>query len=308
MRSYKLFILLFFSLSIFIGGKAQIAPVLDQYILNPVLINPAYAGSRGGLSVAAFYRRQWTGINGAPETVSVVADAPLAGNKVGLGLSVMSDKIGVTRESSFSSYYSYNINAGGSNLAFGLKAGVISTGTKWSDLTVIDPGDEWYLQDSKVYVVPDFSFGIYLTNNRYFAGFSIPRLLEYKLNFEKSGYSIKVNPGQYYYLVSGGYSFDIAEGIRFLPSFLASLSTGEKVLFDINAHFSFSDRVWAGASYRSNKSVAALFQFAFSNQLKAAYSYNLDFSRLGRFSNGTHEIMLRYEFRYKIDVVNPLIF
>ncbi|MGE5406707.1 MAG: type IX secretion system membrane protein PorP/SprF [Methanosarcina sp.] len=288
--------------------NAQITPVSDQYILNPILINPAHAGTRGALSVAAFYRKQWAGIKGSPETITLIADAPLQNRKVGLGLSIMNDKIGVTRETSFNSFYSYRVETSAGDLYFGLKAGLLATNTKWSDLVVLDPGDELYLQDSRVFMVPDFSFGAYLTNQKYFAGFSIPRLIGYRFNFEKNHYSLKINPGQYYYLFHAGYSYDIADDIKFLPSFLLSLSPGEKALLDLNAHFSFSDRMWAGLSYRTNKSIAALFQFAVSNQLKAAYSYYLDFSRLGRFSNGSHEVMIRYEFRYKADVVNPLIF
>jgi type IX secretion system PorP/SprF family membrane protein len=101
---------------------------------------------------------------------------------------------------------------------------------------------------------------------------------------------------------------DIGAKMRFLPSTLISFSPGEKVMFDLNANFNYDDRLWFGASYRSNQSIAGLFQYALNSQLKVAYSYNFDFNKLGNYSNGTHEIMLRYEFRYKIDVVNPLIF
>ncbi len=308
MKPVKGLLSVFFLCSCLSGIKAQLTPVSDQYILNPILINPAYAGSRGALSVAAFYRRQWAGIKGAPETITLVGDAPVSAGKLGLGFSIMNDKIGVTRETSFNSFYSYNTQTSAGILAFGLKAGLISTRTRWSELTVLEPGDELYLQDSRAFVVPDFSFGVYLTDQRYFAGFSIPRLLGYKFDFEKNRYSLRVNPGQYYYLLNGGYSYNINEEIKFIPSFLLSLSPGEKALLDLNAHFSFPDKMWAGVSYRTNRSLSALFQFAISNQLKAAYSYYLDFSRLGRFSNGSHEIMLRYEFRYRADVVNPLIF
>lgn len=291
-----------------ICGYGQLTPVSDQYMLNPLLINPAYTGGRGALSIAAFYRRQWVGIKGAPETLTLTADAPVLNGKVGIGFSIISDRIGVTKENSISSSYSYKIEAWEGSLSFGLEAGITSTNTTWSDLVVLDPGDELYLVDSKVFVVPDFSFGVYYSADRYFAGFSIPRLLGYKFNYEKNKYSIRVNPGQYHYLFNTGYIFDIAPEIKFLPSTLISLSPGEKVLFDLNAHFIFADRLWAGASFRSNKSMAGLVQFALSNQLKIAYSYYLDFSRLGRFSNGSHEIMLRYEFLYKADIVNPLIF
>ncbi|HLP72171.1 MAG TPA: type IX secretion system membrane protein PorP/SprF [Bacteroidales bacterium] len=286
----------------------QIAPVSDQYILNPMLINPANAGSRGSLSMAAFYRRQWAGIKGAPETINLAADSPLSDGKVGLGFLIMHDKIGVTRETTLSGLYSYKINAYGGTLAFGLRAGLMTTNTRWSELTVLDPGDELYLADSRNFVVPDFSFGTYWADSRYFAGLSIPRMIGYKFDYDRNRYSLKINPGQYYYLLNAGMVSKVTDDVNFMPSFLLSLSPGERVLFDLNAYFSFSDKMWAGASFRSNRSMAGLFQFSISNQFKIAYSYYLDFSRLGRFSNGSHEIMLRYDFMYKADIVNPLIF
>ncbi|HEX2977460.1 MAG TPA: type IX secretion system membrane protein PorP/SprF [Bacteroidales bacterium] len=298
-------VILLFSI---LAAEGQVTPVTDQYMLNPVLINPAFTGGRGVLNIAAFYRRQWTGIKGAPETVTLAADAPFIDDKVGLGISIIHDKTGVTRENSFSTSYAYRTEAWNGTISFGLKAGLLTTNTRWSDLVVLDPGDELYLNDTKVNVVPDFSFGIYYTSKKYFAGFSVPRLLGYKFNFEKNGYTIKFNPRQYYYLFNGGYLFEIAPEINFIPSTLISLSPGEKMLADINAVFSFSDRMWAGMSYRSTKSLAGIFQFGVTRQLRFAYTYFIDFGLLGRFNNGSHELMLRYEFQYKANVVNPLIF
>jgi type IX secretion system PorP/SprF family membrane protein len=102
--------------------------------------------------------------------------------------------------------------------------------------------------------------------------------------------------------------FDIGPKTRFFPSTLITFSPGEKLLYDINAHFSFFDRMWVGASYRNNRSVSALLQFAVNRQFKVAYSYDFDLGTLGTYSNGSHEVMLRYEFSYRVDVINPLIF
>jgi type IX secretion system PorP/SprF family membrane protein len=298
----------FFWLLIPFTLSGQLTPVTNQYVLNPLTINPAYAGNRGALNITAFYRRQWVGIAGAPETMTLAVDAPLLDEKLGLGLIITNDKIGVTKENQFISYYSYKINTGGGNLSFGLGAGVIATNTAWSDLVVIDPGDEYYLIDSRVFIVPDFNFGIYYSYKNYFAGFSIPKLLGYKFNFDKNKYTLKVNPDQYYYLFNTGYIFNLNSKTKFFPSTLVTFSPGEKVLYDINAHFSFFDKFWAGASYRNNRSIAGIFQFSVNDQFRIAYSYDFDLGKLGRYSNGSHELMLRYEFRYKVDVANPLIF
>lgn len=290
------------------SAAGQLTPLSDHYILNPLTINPAFAGSRGALNIAAFYRRQWVGVPGAPETITIAADALLQNAKVGLGIIIVNDKIGVTKENSFKSDYSYKIGIGNGSISFGLGAGLKTTNTDWSKLVVLDPGDEYYLIASKVFVVPDFSFGLYYTNLKYYLGISIPNLIGYKYNFDKEGYSLKINPHQYVYLFNSGYIFDIGSKTKFIPSTLVCYSPSEKLQFDINAHFNFFDRFWIGGSYRSTQSVAGLFQFALNYQFKIAYSYNFEFSKLGRYNNGSHEIMIRYEFRYKVDVVSPLVF
>jgi type IX secretion system PorP/SprF family membrane protein len=286
-----------------------LTPVTNQYILNPLTINPAFAGNRGALNVSLFLRKQWTGIAGAPETMTLSADAPLFDEKVGLGFIIVNDKIGVTKETQFVGNYAYKIDVrNGGSLSFGLGAGLMTTNTAWSDLVVLDQGDEFYLIDSRLFVVPNFSFGSYYSNNNFFAGFSVPKLLSYKFNFDRNRYSSKIDLGQYSFLFNAGYVYGLSPKLKFFPSTLLTLSPGEKILYDLNAYFNYVDRFWAGISYRSGRSIAGLFQFQVNSQLRVAYTYDFDIGKLGRYSNGSHEIMLRYEFRYKVDVANPLIF
>ena len=303
-RIIKSFILLLVPLSL----AGQLAPVTSQYVLNPLSINPAYAGNRGALNIAAFYRRQWAGITGAPETMTLAVDAPFFDSKLGLGFIITNDKIGVTKETHFLTNYSYKINMDKGNISFGLGAGLMTTNTAWSDLVVLDPGDENYLNNSRVFIVPDFSFGIYYSNQNYFAGLSVPRLLGYRFNYDKNRYTLLFNPGQYNYLLNAGYIYNLSQKVRFFPSTLITISPKEKLLIDLNAYVSLNDRIWAGASYRNKRSLGMLFQFAVNNQFRIAYTYDFDFSTLGHYSNGSHEIMLRYEFHFKVDAISPLNF
>ena len=303
-RIIKSLILLLIPLSL----AGQLTPVTSQYVLNPLSINPAYAGNRGALNIAAFYRRQWAGIPGAPETMTLAADAPFLDSKLGLGFSITNDKIGVTKETHFLTNYSYKINMDKGSLSLGLGAGLITTNTAWSDLVVLDPGDENYLTNSRVFVVPDFTFGAYYLNQNYFAGLSIPKLLGYKFNYDKNRYTLMVNPGKYNYLLNAGYVYTLNQKIKLFPSTLITISPGEKLLIDLNAYVSLNDRIWAGVSYRNGRSLGALCQFAINNQFRVAYTYDFDFGKLGQYSNGSHEIMIRYEFHYKVNAVSPLNF
>jgi len=300
--------LLFLLLVVHITASAQFAPQTDHYILNPLSINPAFAGGRNALNIAAFYRNQWAGIKGAPETMSLSIDAPVFSEKVGLGLIVASDRIGVSKEIQYISNYAYRISIGDGSLALGLGAGIYTTNTAWSDLVVLDPGDEFYLIDSRLFVVPNFSFGAYYSAGNYFAGLSIPRFLSYRFDFDKNKYTMVHNPDMYTYMLNTGYIFSLSPKIRFFPSTLITYSMNEKVQYDINGHFNLYDIFWIGASYRNKRSVAWLFQINLTSQLKAAYSYDFELGKLGKYTNGSHEVMLRYEFRYKVEAVNPLIF
>lgn len=290
------------------GLWGQIVPVTDQYILNPLTINPAYAGNREALNFSAFYRKQWVGITGAPETVLLTADAPFLDKKIGLGLMIISEKIGVTKETQIITNYSYRIKLGTNILSFGLGAGITTTNIAWSDLVVVDPGDELYLVDSRVFVIPNFSFGTYYSGKNYFIGLSVPKFFSYKFNSEKNKYNVMVDPAQNNYLLNGGYIFDLSRKFKLLPSALLTLTPHKKMLVDINANLSYIDRFWIGFSYRNKRSFATLFQYQINNQLRFAYIYEFDTGKLGRYSNGSHEIMLRYEFKYKADIVNPLVF
>jgi type IX secretion system PorP/SprF family membrane protein len=297
-----------FLLLIPLSMSGQLTPVTNQYVLNPLTINPAYAGNRGVLNLVANYRKQWAGIKGAPETVTFSADAPVLDNKVGLGLIIMNDKIGVTNNTYIMSNYAYNIALGDGSLSFGLGAGIITTNTAWSDLVVLDPGDELYLTSSSRFLVPSFSFGTYFTKHNYFLGFSIPEFVGYKFNYDKNKYGLTIDPSQYNFLLYTGYAINFSPKVTFIPSTLLNFSPGQKMLVDLNANLNFNNRFWIGASYRNQRSVGALLQLQVNDQFKIAYTYDFDTGKLGGYSNGTHEIMLRYEFRYKVNVVDPLIF
>ena len=130
----------------------------------------------------------------------------------------------------------------------------------------------------------------------------------YKFDFDRNKYSLQFDPDQYNYVLTTGYMFPLGQKARFMPSALLSYSPGDKLLYDGSAHFILYDKLWLGATYRSTGSVTALAQFAINNQFKVAYSYDFNYGKLGTYNNGSHEVMLRYEFRYKVDVVNPLIF
>lgn len=306
-RLIKTLLLLVVTLNSF----GQFDATTSLYLLNPMVINPAYAGSREALSLSTFYHKKWTGVDGAPTSVTFSADVPLADQKLGLGLLIVNDRIGVTKENQFVTSYAFRIFMGESTLSFGLGAGVVLTNTAFSDLIVLDPGDEVYLADSRTFAVPNFNFGIYYNNRNYYAGISIPRFLNYSFDYGKNKYVIDNDFSNYNYMLYTGYNLIASPNFGFYPSVLlrySQIPADNTLQYDLNAQFCLFEKFWLGTSYRNNRSVAALFQFQPNNQLKIAYGYDFETSKLGRYSNGSHMIMLRFDFRYNVDALNPLIF
>lgn len=306
-------IILLFSVLILLAesAKGQADPATNQYVFNPVAINPAFTGGRGALNIFTFYGKQWVGIDGSPANLTVSFDAPFASQKLGLGLIVTNDRVGVTNENLINTSYAYRIKLDDGVLAFGLGAGIVLTNTAYSDLIVLDPGDEIYLQDTKIYGVPNFSFGVHYSQDNFFAGLSIPRLLNYSFDFTSNKYVFDNDAGSYSYLLNAGYTFEAAENIDIFPSVLlrySAIPDPSKLQLDINTHVCFYDKFWLGGSYRNKRTVAAMLQFQPTSQLRIGYSYNFEISQLGRYTNGSHEIMMNYIFKYKVEAVNPLNF
>jgi type IX secretion system PorP/SprF family membrane protein len=302
-----------FLLIVLLAGKSQLGSAQkitysDQYILYPILINPAFAGDRNALNLAGFYRQQWIGINGAPETLNLTADFSAAKGKIGLGMKYQNERFGVNNLNSLSSIYSYRIKTHDGELALGLGAGLLSNRTAWSKLNAIEVGDENFLIDSKTYWLPEFSFGIKYTYKSFLAGFSIPELLSYSFNYENNKYSFKADPSAYNYMLYVGNSFNLSPQTSLFASSLLAYSTENDLKYDLNLMAVFSEKIWVGGSYHNDKSVSGLVQFGISNQYKIGYSYQMNFGEISYASKGTHELMLRYEFRYKADVSSPLKF
>ncbi|MCK4466418.1 MAG: type IX secretion system membrane protein PorP/SprF [Bacteroidales bacterium] len=286
----------------------QLCPLSNQYIFNALAINPAYSGSRETLSTSILYRNQWVGFEGSPETMTFSLHAPLRNDRIGIGLLLINDKIGVTNETGFIGNYAFRIDFGSGKLAFGLGAGLILINTAWTDLVAVDRDDELLMDNSTTFVLPDFSVGTYFNTNKYFIGFSLPLFLNHRFNPMTNKFKLHNDFSEYNYLINGGYIFEVKPDVKVLPSLLIRYNPGNSPQLDLNSHMIFKDKLWIGMSYRSKNTMVGMFQYQINNQFRVAYSYDFELGKLGRYNNGSHEIMLRYEFSYTIDVFSPRYF
>lgn len=296
-------VLLFCSAASFAQQDAQ----FTQYMYNTININPAYAGSRGVISVFGLYRTQWVGLDGAPETSSFSLNTPV-GNNVGLGISLVNDKIGPTNENNLSADFSYSIpTSANDKLSFGIKGSANLFKLDPTKLTPEDQGDEQF-QDFKNKFSPNIGAGIYWHTDKAYVGLSVPNFIQtnrYDDN-EVAIYKERIN---YYFIAGYVFDLDRYEMIKFKPALLTKMVEGSPLQIDASANFMFNDKFVIGAAYRWSASVSALAGFQITDSLYIGYAYDRETTKLVNYNSGSHEIFLRFEFLNKYSrITSPRFF
>ncbi len=280
-------------------GVAQQLPQFTQYMFNTISVNPAYAGSREALSVVGLHRSQWVGFKGGPITQTLSIHTPLRNDRIGLGLSFIEDDLGPQNFTYVYGDFSYTIPTGADGkLAFGLKAGF----TQFSFDTDFrnDPGN---VNDPLIFGTedrwtPNLGAGVFWHSNRWYLGLSAPRILNN--DFANKDNSFEALERISYYF-TGGYVFDLSKNIKLKPAVLLKATNGAPISYDFTGSFLFNEKFWLGASYRLNNETGALGGFAdfqVSRQLRVGYAYEKPISDIARYTTGTHEILLIYEFKF----------
>lgn len=287
---------------------AQHTPLTTQYLFNGLLINPAYAGSREALTATLSWRQQWVGFEGAPSTQLLSVHSPWAGTNVGLGLIVYSDRIGVSRESGFMTNYAYRLRLGDGKLAFGIGAGLRMLQAEWTAVQTTDPGDQEFASDSHGVLKPNFSAGAYYYNKKFFTGISVPFIFSQAYGPDGESWNMTEAPGHYQPMLTGGMLLDLTSDFKLKPSVLVRKAGAEPVQADLSVNVIWKDRVWLGGSYRTQDAVCLMLEVMPSSQFRLGYAYDLGISALNANHQGSHELMLQYEFGYHVKAMDPRYF
>src|SRR5664280_1504759 len=287
-------------------------PVYSQYLQNGLLINPAYAGSRGALSTILSYRMQWMGIPDAPVFQSVSLNAPMKNDKVGLGLMAQFMKFGFTKSQNVYFTYAYHIKLKTGKLSFGLKGGFDRSNTDYSGILTTTKNDPVFVTNDKPYFLPNVGAGIYYFNDKLFAGASIPSFLSYRKNSSTGSVEAYHSFSNYDVIFSAGGLITFSQAFKFKPSVLIDYSfdkTKKLTQLDLNANFIIGDLIWIGGSWRTSEQVAVgILQVQLNPQLMIGFSYDYPVGRMNNYSNGSSEFIIRYEFGYKVSAANPRYF
>jgi type IX secretion system PorP/SprF family membrane protein len=271
------------------GLSAQHDPVFSQYMFNGLVINPGYAGSQGMLSVAAINRNQWANFKGAPKTTSISLNTPLRNKKLNVGLILMNESIGLTRVNKIDGIFAYRFFFPKFSLSMGLLTGMRIFKANWDAYNTTSPGDPLYQGIEEMRRNIETGSGIYFQHSKFSFGIAAPYLFT-----SSEGMTGTID-------LSGSYLYVISKEFAVKPSLLVKYLQGSPVQTDVNLNMYIGHGFNAGASWRSGDALYFLAEFSPAEQFTFGYGYDITLSRIRHYSDGTHEIMLRYDFGYSVD-------
>lgn len=290
-----------------LSSYAQQDPQYTQYMYNTNNVNPAYAGSREVLSVFGMYRTQWVGLDGAPDTGVFSVHSPV-GERVGLGLTFVNDRIGISDESTISADFSYTIPLSDTyKLGFGLKATAHLLNVDYSKLRLYEQDPVMQNIDSKF--SPNIGAGIYLYSDKFYVGLSVPNILETEHYDDNNDIQQSIASERMHGYLISGYVFDLTEDIKFKPAVLAKAVEGSPLQTDITGNFMFNEKFVLGVAWRWSAAISGLAGFQINDNWFIGYAYDAETTKLANYNSGSHEIFLRYEFFKKSKrMVSPRFF
>lgn len=289
--------------------KAQQDAQYSMYMFNGLAINPAYAGSRERWAITALYRHQWAGFgDGIPRTATANAHGTLLDDRMGLGISFSSDRIGPTDMISVAGSYAYRIPIGSKkerlkgHLAVGLSAQFTNYTQRWDEINTTDQGDQSFASGTVNIFAPNFGAGLYYSNDIFYIGASIPNILNANLDervkYESEGNDVARKYRHYF--ATAGVMIKLTDNVKMKPSLLYKIVQDAPVSGDYNLSFLFKEALWIGASYRTSfkepVAVLGMVEYMFAKHLRIGYAYDYTLSDIGAYQSGTHEIMMSYEF------------
>jgi type IX secretion system PorP/SprF family membrane protein len=267
-----------------------------QYMFNGLLLNPAYAGSHEALNVTGIYRRQWIGIPGAPATMAFTGHAAMKNRRYNAGFVIENEAVGLYRHTRADAAFAYRFPFLGGKLSFGLQAGLSAFSYNWSRVVTTQSDDPSFTSLPTRYFLPDAAAGAYYYRRKFYLGISSLQLF---VPGRLTGNS---------YLATTGCLIPINEDFQLKPVALVKYIQGSPLYVNVSSTFYYREVVGAGAGVTPGSNVLFYLDVKLTDQLNAGYGFQRQLNRLNTYTSGSHEIMLRYLFRYRIKAASARYF
>jgi type IX secretion system PorP/SprF family membrane protein len=298
----SIYIVLLF-LSVLTYGQQD--PEFSQHISAMSLYNPGSAGSHDRICLNALHREQWVGFPGKPSTSYFSADGAfsLFGKNLGAGISILNDNFGFNSDLGINLQGSYRIDVGAGKLGIGLNLGVLNKSLSPEWKTIDDKGvegtgtgdDAIPTKGSKVAF--DMGLGVFYRAENIFMGISTTHLNQARISYSENATTRMV---RHYYVIAG-YNLQLPNPMFELTPYFLLKSDGRVNQIYLNTTLKYNKRFWGGVSYRGGDAIVGLLGLELFNGVRVAYSYDFTTSKIGKYSDGSHELSIGYCFDLSLD-------
>jgi type IX secretion system PorP/SprF family membrane protein len=279
----------------------------SMYMFNPLHFNPAYAGTRGDISVVGVFRSQWVGVKGAPVSQFVSAHSPLSAKNMAAGINLSNDKIGARNRTSFFGNYAYTLRfKNNTKLNLGVSAGGDFMASDYAKLIAKDP-TEAEVNTNFSQTSFNIGTGAYYYGEKFYVGLSSPRVLETKL--QNDNIVLSQTYTKRHFFLAAGYVYEINTLLDLKPSLLLKMTPNAPITMDVNLNAFYAKKYWAGIMYRFNESIGVNLAYQIKESFMFGYAYDFPINGLNTVKNGgSHEIMLTYDFNKNKAYASPRYF
>ena len=280
------------------ASYAQQVPLYGQYFYNPFIYNPAFTGSDNVTNVFLIHRAQWLDMPGHPVSTALTLDGAIKPKKIGVGVSIYSDKTDFTDRIGVYGSFAYNLQIKEShNLLFGLSLGGLQNRVDFNKAVARDLDDPALIGGYQKSTSIDGNFGIAYHWKSLKIGISVPQIIGTSFKYEGS------NTRTYYdlsrhYLASLQYQIFVnsSKDISITPLIMTRFMPEAPIQYDINAIFEYKDFAWLAVSYRSDYAIGVNLKLKVAKSISVGYTYDIITSSIKAYSGMSHEFLLGYSF------------
>ncbi len=284
---------------VFTGKRAdaQQTIIYSQYYDQPILLNPAFAGSKEQFNTFLLFRKQMVGIPNSPTTQFFNLDGPI-GDNMGIGVNMVNDQTDILGRTQAAVSYRYTLKINQkSDLSFGINGGVGFNRIDFNRIEADDMSDPALLTTNHNEIAPQFNAGIVYRYDRLTVGVSSQNITQQNASFvEQSNFKNLEQKFIRHFIGHLGYEFPLNENWKLEPILLGRLMQGGQLQFDINAFAKYRDRLWGGLTYREGTSVNVSFGANIVSSFNMGYTYEYYVGDIQPFTGGAHEFQLSYLF------------
>lgn len=277
-----------------LGTIAQQEYSFTNYFEANSFYNPAATGTEGTQNITALFRKQWAGFEGSPLTGGILYENSLKELNMGLGGYVFMDQIGATTMNSLAVNYSYSLKLNENHkLAFGIDAGADIYTTDYSRLTYWD-GDVMFDDQKRTVALPRLGVGVHYYTEKYHVGISVPRILSFNNESPMGISSQDLSSTVSNYYLNAGYTFELNKDFDLQANVLGKYTQRVSPQGDINVMTTYKKIIGLGLGYKSLGFASVYLQYSYEDVVTIGYAFDFTLSNVAKYSNGSHEVMIKY--------------